>query len=54
MKEDVSIQADGEETAPPGSEEERLRAEAERCREAQKETRAIIERYRETFDALAD
>jgi len=53
MKDDVSTQTSKQGPAP-ASEEERERADAERRGEAQKETREIIERYRETFDELAD
>ena len=45
---------DSKQTPAPESREERERVDAERREEAEKETREIIERYRETFDELAD
>ena len=48
------MQTDSKQNPAPQSEEERERTDAERRREAEKETREIIERYRETFDELAD
>jgi len=53
MKEDVSMKTDSKQIPAPVSEEERERAAAERRGEAEKETREIIERYRDTFDELA-
>ena len=54
MKDDGSVQPDGEHSPIPLSEEEGKRTEAERRREAEKETREITQRYRETFDKLAE
>lgn len=53
MKEDVSMETDSKQSPVPVSEEERERTAAERRGEAEKETREIIERYRDTFDELA-
>jgi len=53
MEENISTQTSKQSPAP-ASEEEWERADAERRGEAEKETREIIERYRETFDELAD
>ncbi len=48
------MRKDSKQSPAPANEEERERADAERSREAEKETREIIERYRETFDELAE